>query len=390
MKQKERSLHKWGLGISSCLLIASAVACTVVRIGMEDHGDLFQQMAAQTALPSGNYQYKPAAAPSPGQSETDTSAPKKSTPAIGNDTHVGEKNPQPDTSSVKQESGFVYHTPTDAELQQYDAQHEGEEQYPVLEFTSIQGSEAFEGIQVKNISSAELDIEEELSGKLGFAIEKNGEPQVLIYHTHTSESFLPFDTGYYYESFYPRSADRTQNVCAIGEEIVKVLNQNGIKAIHDMTVHDDPSYNEAYDRSYETVMKNIQKYPSIKVAIDIHRDGLGSEYQRSKPVCMVDGKKAAQFMILAGYNYADDPDFADWEYNLRFALQIQKNAVEMYPDLARPLDFGDFTYNMDVNTGSLLIEVGADSNSIEEVRYTGYLLGNVLLRTLNGTTGGNE
>ena len=54
----------------------------------------------------------------------------------------------------------------------------------------------------------------------------------------------------------------------------------------------------------------------------------------------------------------------------------------MYPDLARPIDFGDFTYHMNVNTGSLLIEIGADSNSIEEVRYTGHLLGNVLVKTL--------
>ena len=87
-------------------------------------------------------------------------------------------------------------------------------------------------------------------------------------------------------------------------------------------------------------------------------------------------------MILSGYNYDDSEEFRDWEYNLRFALRIQQKANEMYPDMVRPLNFSDFMYNMNVNTGSLLIEMGAESNTIEEVRYSGYLLGNVLAEVL--------
>lgn len=371
------SLHKIGTGVITSALLCTAVICTASRIGQAGLFDSFDKIAAETALPSGSYKYEPAAAPSPEKSEIQNSAQTSVS-----DKKENSKISIPSDNKIKDD--FDYHETTDADIAQYDSDHEGEEQFPVLEFTSIQGNEAFAGVQVKNISSADIDIEEELSGRLGFAIENTSEPQVLIYHTHTSESFLPFDTGYYYESFYPRSSDENENICAVGKEIAKVLNNNGIKTIHDTTVH-DVTYTDAYDKSYDTIMKDIEKYPSIKVVLDIHRDGIGSEGSRSKPVCDINGKQAAQFMILAGYNYDDDPDFQDWEYNLRFALKIQKNAVDMYPDLARPVDFGDFTYNMDVNTGSLLIEVGSDSNSIEEVRYTGHLLGNILVKTLKDT-----
>lgn len=298
-----------------------------------------------------------------------------------------EKVQKPEESSVPEESSqdipsFVFSEPTADELAAYDAEHDGEDSYPVVEFTITQGDIAYKGIQVKNASSLDLDIKGELEGALGFKPEKTDKPQVLIYHTHTSESYLNYDTGYYYESFYPRSSDKNENVCAVGEEIASVLNSRGIVTLHDMTVHDDPSYSGAYDRSYDTVMKYIEKYPSIKVVLDIHRDGLGTDSQRNKPVFMADGHKAAQIMILAGYNADGTDDFKDWEYNLRFALRIQEKAQSKYPDMVRPLYLNDFMYNMNINTGSLLIEVGADSNTVQEARYSGYLLGNMIADVL--------
>ncbi len=366
------SAHRVGIGVMTGALLCTGVICTALRVSQTGLLNSIDRIAAETVLPSGNYEYKPAAAPSASTIQSENSVSQEKSVTKPNDDKKNNKNEKDD---------FVYREPSQSEIDQYDADHEGEVQYPVLEFTSVQGNEAYGGVQIKNISSADIDIKEELEGRLGFSIENTNEPQVLIYHTHTSESFLPYDTGYYYESYYPRSSDNSENVCAVGDEIAKELNKNGIVTIHDTTVH-DASYTDAYSRSYETVMKNLEKYPSIKVILDIHRDGIGTENSRSKPVCTVNGKKAAQFMILAGYNYDDDPDFNDWEYNLRFALNIQKNAVDMYSDLARPMDFGDFSYHMDICPGSLLIEVGSDSNSIEEVKYTGHLLGKVISRTL--------
>ena len=359
------------------ILLGAGIGCTAMRLSHSGLSDTIGTAAASTVLPSGGCNYRPAKASAPQQKSRDVKN------SISQQIIVNFPHKENEDEKGNADTGdYEYSQPTVEELKLYDQEHSGEIQYPVLEFTSVQGDIAFAGIQVKNSASTELDIEEELKGRLGFKLEKNDKPQVLIYHTHTTEGFLSYDTGYYYESFYPRSTDSKKNVCAVGEEIVRQLKANGIPAIHDTTIHDDPSYKGAYYRSADTVREYLKKYPSIKVVIDIHRDGIGTECSRSKPVCMVNGRKAAQFMIMSGYNSEGDPAFDHWEYNLRLALQLQKNSVKLYPELARPLYFGDFVYNMDINTGSLLIEVGADSNTLEEVRYTGHLLGNVIAQTL--------
>ncbi len=384
MKEKKLSLHNFCIISASAALLCFALICTAVRVFSCNTGDSFNTLAAQSIMPDGGKKYTPKKVTSPAAAE------KKSKKNVNEKIIINSPHPDDETSVTdadKEISGFESSTASEEEIAEYDREHEGEQQYPVLEFTSVQGDIAYAGVQVKNSASTDIDIKEELSARLGFSLADVSSPQVLIYHTHTTESFLTYDTGYYYESFYPRSKDKSKNVCAIGEEIVRQLNNDGITAIHDTTIHDDPSYTGAYYRSADTVKEYLEKYPSIKVVIDIHRDGIGTESGRSKPVCSIDGKKAAQFMIMSGYNCDDDPAFSKWEYNLRFALKLQKTAVDMYPDLARPLYFGDFVYNMDINTGSLLIEVGADSNTIEEVRYTGALLGKILSKTLKNEKG---
>ncbi len=375
MRIDKDKFRKAGLSAVSVMLVLTAAACTAVRIASLGCWDSLGLIAASTVMPQPVNQYyskkeKTVEKPSeiPVQKAEAYSVPDENT-----DSDVSEPPVQ-----LSAPSGFEEHIPTEKEIAAYKSAHSGEETYPVLEFTTTQGNIAYSGVQVKNSSSFDLDIKKELSGKPGFTLEKTDQPQVLIYHTHTTEGFLEYDTGYYYESFYPRSTDPEKNVCAVGEEIRKSLESAGICAVHDTTIHDDPSYTGAYYRSYDTVMEYMKKYPSIKVVLDIHRDGIGTDSQRSKPIFTADGKKAAQMMILAGYNYDDSEDFRHWEYNLRFALQLQKTAAEKYPGMVRPLSFGDFMYNMNICPGSLLIEIGADSNTLEEVRYTGYLLGGVL------------
>ena len=109
--------------------------------------------------------------------------------------------------------------------------------------------------------------------------------------------------------------------------------------VHDVTVHDNPSYNGSYTRSEATIQKNLQQYPSIQVVLDIHRDALGNEESgKTKPVFVVDGKKAAQIMIVSGYNNSANK-FPDWEYNMSFALKLQQAAENRYPGMTRPLNF---------------------------------------------------
>ena len=364
----------------STVLAAMGIICTAVKLSDINIKSDIDILAAEMAFPTGDTEYRDI---QPEMSaKTDESAVTADSSEISSKPESSTVNSKHEENKKESSDEFEASATTESEIEQYKQKHEGETQYPVYEFTITEGNESYKNIQIKNTSSTDIDIKKELESKLGFEMENTDEPQVLIYHTHTSESFLPYDTGYFYESFYPRTTDTSQNICAVGEEISKQLNKAGIKTIHDTTLHDYPSYNGAYDRSYATVSKYIEKYPSIKVTLDIHRDGIGTDTQKSKPVFTVNGKKAAQIMILSGYNYDDSEEFSDWEYNLRFALRIQQKANEMYPDMVRPLNFSDFMYNMNVNTGSLLIEMGAESNTIEEVRYSGYLLGKVLAEVL--------
>lgn len=256
--------------------------------------------------------------------------------------------------------------------------------YPVLENQYSNGDLGYNGFFVKNTTDYTLNIEETLQRPLGFDYEDNGKVQVLIVHTHTSESYLTYDAGYYHEGFYPRSDDPERNMTRVGKAIEEGLKAHGIGVVHATEVHDSPKYDGAYYRSWDTIEKYIEKYPDIKVVLDIHRDSIsyGDEGGKVKPTFTYNGKKAAQIMIMAGYDGDGYYDFPFWKDNLTFALKLQDTAESLYPGMTRPLYFGDFVYNMNINNGSLLIEVGTDANTLEEAVYTGELLANVLAKVL--------
>lgn len=261
--------------------------------------------------------------------------------------------------------------------------HEDEEHFPVITTQYGESGVACDNFYIKDTVGAGTDFESLLEMPLGFEFAKTDEVQVLIFHTHTTESYLEYDEGYYHSSFYPRSEDSTKNMVSVGAEIARSLRAQGIGVIHATEVHDSPEYTGAYDRSWETISKYIEQYPSIKVVLDIHRDSIaGDSGSKVKPTFEVNGRKAAQIMIMAGCDLYGDYGFPDWEYNLRFALKLQKYAEDMYPGMTRPMYFGNFAYNMPISRGSLLIEVGTDVNTTQEAQYTGNLLGNVLAKVL--------
>ena len=262
------------------------------------------------------------------------------------------------------------------------ADHKGELKYTVEE-RQIEGTGTpLEDFYIKNKTGIDFDFEEYLKSEMTFSVKRKVlSPQVLIYHTHTSEAYMDEDVDYFYESFYSRTQDSNFNVVGVGKVIADELNKKGISTIHDTTVHDS-TYNGSYDRSAQTVYANMEEYKDIKVVIDIHRDAIGTEENKVKPVFTYKGKKGAQIMILSGCDVDGVFGFEGWENNLNFALKLQKKAEEMYPGITRPLSFGNFAYNEYICDGSLLIEVGAEGNSIEEAEYTGKLLANVLYEVL--------
>lgn len=253
--------------------------------------------------------------------------------------------------------------------------------YPVVEISSASSNMSYDNIDIQNNTPYDPDIGALLNADLPFTLEDNRTVQVLIYHTHTCESYLDEDCGYYYEDFYPRSTDGAQSVIAVGDRIAEALKANGIGVVHDTTLHDYPSYDGSYGRSWDTIEKYKEKYPGIVVTLDIHRDSMtaddGTKY---KPTFEYDGKKAAQIMIMTGYS--EDGDFPTWDENLIFATKLQKECEDSCPGMTRPLDFGVFSYNMDFNNGSLLIEVGTDANTVDEAAYSGELLGKALSAVL--------
>lgn len=261
--------------------------------------------------------------------------------------------------------------------------HEDEVHFPVITSQYGESGVSCSNFYIKDTVGEGTDFDSLLKLPLGFEIENTEEPQVLIFHTHTTESYLEYDEGYYHESFYPRTQDSSKNMVSVGEQLAESLRKQGIGVVHATEVHDYPEYTGAYDRSWETITNYMKKYPSIKVVLDIHRDSIaGDSGSKIKPTFEVDGKKAAQIMIMAGYDPLNEMGFTDWEYNLRFALKLQNYAEEMYPGMTRPLYFGYFAYNMPISRGSLLIEVGTDVNTVYEAQYTGKLLGNVLAKVL--------
>ena len=186
---------------------------------------------------------------------------------------------------------------------------------------------------------------------------------------------------YFFESFYSRTQNNDFNVVAVGDAITRTLESKGIKTLHDKPVHDS-TYNGSYGRSVQTVQSDMKEYKDIKGVLDIHRDALGTDECKVKPVFEYNGKKGAQIMILSGCDTDGERDFENWQNNLNFALKIQNTAEKMYPGMTRPISFDYFAYNEYVCDGSLLIEVGEEANSIDEAVYTGELLGNVLYEVL--------
>lgn len=242
-------------------------------------------------------------------------------------------------------------------------------------------------VKVKNTNKTKINVKELLSQKLSFTVNKD-EPAVLIFHTHTTESYQYIDRDFYSSSYTSRSTSADKNMVRIGKAIKSEIEKAGFKVIHDTTVH-DTKYTGAYGRSRKTVEAYLEKYPSIEIVLDVHRDGI-ADYDGSKikPTAVIEGKKTAQVMIISGCQEEGNgiTGYEGWKENLVFALKLQKEMEEAFPGLTRPLYFCGRKYNMDMTKASVLLEVGSDSNTIEEAYYAGLCIGKAageLLRSIS-------
>lgn len=245
---------------------------------------------------------------------------------------------------------------------------------------------SYDKIYLKNSTGLSVDIKSLLNSKLSFKIKKNDSPQVLILHTHATETFMETDTDVYTDTYTSRTTDKSKNMVKIGETVAKKLNEAGIKTLHDKTLHDYPNYSGSYTRAASTINSYLKKYPSIKVVLDLHRDAItGSDNSKQKLVTKINNKKAAQVMIVMGSQSGMVKNFPEWKENLKLALRLQQNLEKDYPTLARPLSLTSKNYNESLTKGSMLIEFGTDANSLDEALYSAEMVSNSLIKTLENS-----
>jgi len=243
----------------------------------------------------------------------------------------------------------------------------------------------FENVQVQSKIPEDfytLNIEKLLEEKADLKISDASQPTVLIYHSHSTESYTLLDAGFYTESSNSKTKDISRNMVRVGDEICKILEERGIGVIHDREIHDS-SYNEAYDSSRKSVQDYLEKYPSIEITIDVHRDSITYKNgTKVKPTATVNDKKAAKMMIISGCEYGSVENFPNWEDNLRFSCAVTNKLASMYNGLMRPILFSERKYNMDLTKNSFLLEIGTDANTLDEACYSGRLFADALAELL--------
>ena len=240
-----------------------------------------------------------------------------------------------------------------------------------------------------NTSVSSADIAAEITNPLPFAVEWNSpDPQILIMHTHATEDYRLSAGLWYRPGDGSRTTDRDLNMCAVGRVMADTLNAAGLNTLHDETLNDYPSYTGSYANSRAVVQQYLSQYPSIKIVLDVHRDAIETENgSRMAPVCTVNGRQAAQVMIICGCDNGTTVSLPNYRLNLRFAAAWETAMEGLYPGFTRPVLFSYRFYNQDLTPGSLLIEIGGHGNNLNEALYAGQLAANGLIQAIKNAAG---
>jgi stage II sporulation protein P len=196
------------------------------------------------------------------------------------------------------------------------------------------------------------------------AVPDANKPQILIYHSHTTESYIPKADN---------STDENYNVCAVGDVLEKELKEKyGVLAIHDKTIHDALGDIAAYGKSRVTLQKYLTQYGDFKLIIDIHRD---SSVNRNNDIVTINGETAAKamFVMCLKNPHADT--------NLYAANKIIELGNKSYPNLFKaiyPYNTGTLFFNQDLSNNAVLLEVGTNKNSVNEAKVTAKNLAKII------------
>ena len=205
--------------------------------------------------------------------------------------------------------------------------------------------------------------------------------QVLIMHTHGTEAYTSSAAHPYTASGEYRTTDSDANVLRIGREIRDILNQRGISTLHSTTLNDYPAYSGSYNRALKDIQACTAQYPSLRLIIDVHRDAIASGGVYYKTAAQVDGQQTAQLMFVTGTD-AGGLSHPNWQDNLAFQAQLHDRLNSLYPGIMRPISIRASRFNQHVRAGSMLLEVGACGNTLEEALAAARIFANTLADTL--------
>lgn len=229
------------------------------------------------------------------------------------------------------------------------------------------------------IDSDQLNADDLLGRSMKIDTGTDG-PKVLIYHTHSQEEFADSTPG-----------DTSTSIVGVGEYLTQLLNEKGIETIHDTGVYDiidgKLDRSNAYEYAGEAVEKILAENPTVEVLIDLHRDGVA---EGTHLVTEINGKPTAKIMFFNGLSrsrtngnidYLPNPYIQD---NLAFSLQMQIDAENKYPGFVRHIYLRAYRYNLHLMPKSLLVEAGAQTNTLEEMMNAMEVLSEMLEDVLVG------
>lgn len=232
----------------------------------------------------------------------------------------------------------------------------------------------YNGVKVRN--ETEYELTEEML-KSDITVNKEN---ILLFHTHTCESYTPSENFEYEQTGTYRTTDFNYNVVRVGTELTNQLKSYGYNVIHDNTYHDYPAYNGSYGRSLTTVKNLLKQYDNTDIVIDLHRDAIG-DYTYA-PTVQIGEEQAAQIMFVIGTD-GGGLEHENWNDNLKFAIKVQEKANELYPGLFKPIILRNSRYNQHLAKAACIIEVGATGNTMDQCLNSMKYLAKVMSEVIN-------
>lgn len=226
-------------------------------------------------------------------------------------------------------------------------------QNPIKENSNVE----IGGVKIKNETDFEIN-----DSIMNTGIDINKE-NITIFHTHTCESYTPTEQYNYQQTGNFRTTDLNYSVARVGDELTNYLMEYGFNVIHDKTYHDYPAYTGSYTRS-KTTVENILKSNPSDIIIDLHRDAIGSK-SNYDPSVKIGEDTVAQLMFVIGTN-GGGLYHPNWQSNLKFAIELQQKANEIYPGLFKTMIVRNSRYNQHLGKAACIIEVGATGNTLEQ------------------------